>query len=176
MASLTGLCAKIINVICFNYMFICGEIQPNFNEWKHQTSFANFYGSMIQLEFFGTWYNVLAPLLILILGIIFSVFGVFKYNSKTVEGLLIYDQESTVPQKNKSFIENVLTGEKAILKEYESLKNKTQRKQFNSYGSILGSFSGESPSTQPRQGAMGKSRGRQSLIGKSSSGLGVNLL
>ena len=30
--------------------------------------------------------------------------------------------------KNKSFIENVLTGEKAILKEYESLKNKSLRK------------------------------------------------
>lgn len=30
MASITGLCAKIINVICFNYMVICGEVMvPN---------------------------------------------------------------------------------------------------------------------------------------------------
>ena len=91
MASITGLCAKIINVICFNYMFICGEILPNFEEWKHHTSFANFYGSMIKLEFFGKWYNVIAPLLILVIGLIFSVMGVFKYNSKTVEGIILYN-------------------------------------------------------------------------------------
>ena len=91
MASITGLCAKIINVICFNYMFICGEIMPNFEDWKYNTSFANFYGSMIKLEFFGKWYNVVAPLLILVIGLIFSVMGVFKYNSKTIEGIMLYN-------------------------------------------------------------------------------------
>ena len=36
MASVTGLCAKIVNVICFNYMVICGEVMvPNVN---HQSS------------------------------------------------------------------------------------------------------------------------------------------
>lgn len=47
-------------------------------------------------------------------------------------------------------MENVLLGEKAILKEYDSLKTKFERKRFsmvgsgsNNYASILGSFSEE---------------------------------
>ena len=63
----------------------------NFEDWKHSTSFANFYGSMIKLKFFGKWYNVVAPLLILVIGLMFSVMGVFKYNSKTVEGIMLYN-------------------------------------------------------------------------------------
>jgi hypothetical protein len=71
-------------------MFICGEVKPEFDQWAIHSGFADFYGSMIKFPFFGSKYNVIAPLLILFFAIIFGVLGTFKYNSKTVEGLIIY--------------------------------------------------------------------------------------
>jgi hypothetical protein len=65
----------------------------------------------------------------------------------------------------------VLLGEKAILKEYDSLKTKFERKRFsmigsgsNNYASILGSFSEEPiAGQQPRQGRSKSQRGKQSF-------------
>ena len=57
-------------------------------------------------------------------------------------------------------MEKVLLGEKAILKEYDSLKSKFERKRLSmhgkesqNYSSILGSFGNTAESaSQPRQG------------------------
>mmetsp|Transcript_31702 Transcript_31702/g.48556 ORF Transcript_31702/g.48556 Transcript_31702/m.48556 type:complete len:90 (+) Transcript_31702:1554-1823(+) len=87
MAAITGLCSKIINVICFNYMVICGEIYQGIESEPIATGFAYFYGAMIKTPFFGSYYTTIAPLCILLLAITFGLMGVFKYNSKTVEGL-----------------------------------------------------------------------------------------
>ena len=89
MASVVSVAAKLINVICFNFMYICGEIAPNFQDWEHHTAFSNFYGKLIEVPFFGKQYNVIAPLLILILAIVFAASGIFKYNSKSLEGLSV---------------------------------------------------------------------------------------
>lgn len=98
--------------------------------------------------------------------------GFFKYHSKTLEALLLFNlkRENSSDNKasridkqfqsNKSFVEKVLIGEKAILKEYDLLKTKCERKRFSGfgggYGSILGSFSGQNDqeSLQPRQGGL----------------------
>lgn len=89
MASITGLCAKIINVICFNYMVICQEITPNFDDDPIHASFADFYGSMIKTPFFGGYYTTISPLFVVICVILFAALGLFKYNSKVIESLTI---------------------------------------------------------------------------------------
>jgi fumarate reductase subunit D len=45
---------------------------------------------MLKTPFFGNYYNVIAPLLILIFGIIFGSLGLFKYNSKTLEAIVLF--------------------------------------------------------------------------------------
>lgn len=100
---------------------------------EYHTSFAEFYSSMINTPYIGGYYATLAPLLILIVGLIFGFLGVFKYNSKMVESMTLYNlnkensKDTRVQrqfQSSKSLLETVLAGESAILKEYESLKNK----------------------------------------------------
>lgn len=184
MSAITGVCAKIINVICYNFMVICGEINKDWEQEQFHTSFVEFYGSMIKTPFFGDYYNVLAPLMILILSLMFAVLGLFKYNSKNLEAIVMFNQkrENTSDnkksrvdkqfQKNKSIQEKVLLGEKAILKEYDSMKSKYERKRHSIYGashgfgSLLGSFSEDKKVSQPRQQdndglfKRGKNRGR----------------
>lgn len=88
---------------------------------------------------------------------IFTGTGIFKYNSKSIEGLSVLaeikDSQGLSDKaksniKPKSFIERIYAGEKAILKEYEQLKRKRERRQSLSkhmlYNSILGSFGGDS--------------------------------
>ena len=89
MASVVGVAAKLVNVICFNYMYICGEIKP-ITQGRTATAFTVFYGKLIKVPFFGDQYNVIAPLLILIFAILFASLGLFKYNSKSIEGLALY--------------------------------------------------------------------------------------
>lgn len=156
MATVVSLAAKLVNVICFNYMYVCGEIAPDFYDWAHHTAFSNFYGKLIEVPFFGKQYNVIAPLLILVLALVFTATGIFKYNSKTIEGLSVLAEirdsqglsnraKSNI--KPRSFVERIYAGEKAILKTYEELKRKRDRRQSLSkhllYNSILGSFGGD---------------------------------
>jgi hypothetical protein len=77
MAAITGLCSKIVNVICFNYMVICGEVSLDYESQPFHTSFVEFYGSMLKTPFFGSYYNVIAPALILLLGLVFAALGFF---------------------------------------------------------------------------------------------------
>ena len=90
------------------------------------------------MPFFGKQYNVIAPLLILVLAILFTASGVFKYNSKSVDSLSVLaeirDSQGLSDKaksniKPRSFIERIYAGEKAILKEYEQLKRKRDRRQ-----------------------------------------------
>jgi uncharacterized membrane protein len=109
-----------------------------------------FNASMIKVDFFRDYYNVVAPLLILLLAILFGALGVFKYNSKTLEAVVLFNlkRESTSDNKpgrvakqfqvNQTFLERVLLGEKAILKEYDSIKTKFERKRFSTFGFNLG--------------------------------------
>ena len=65
------------------------------------TSFVLFYSSMIRIDFFRDYYNVLAPLLIIILAAIFAVLGIFKYNSKTMEALVLFNLKREITSENK---------------------------------------------------------------------------
>jgi len=105
---------------------------------------------MIKVDFFRDYYNVVAPLLILLLAILFGALGVFKYNSKTLEAVILFNlkRENTSDNKpgrvakqfqvNQTFLERVLLGEKAILKEYDSIKTKFERKRFSTFGFNIG--------------------------------------
>lgn len=57
MAASTGLFAKLINVLIFNYMVTVGELKAEFNQDDIRVSFADLYGAMIATPFFGTYYN-----------------------------------------------------------------------------------------------------------------------
>ena len=164
MASVTGLCSKIVNVIVYNYMVVCGEIQRGvpFADQQFSTGFVRFYSSMIRIKFFRDYYNIIAPLMILVFGLLFASLGVFKYHSKNLEAFILFAQgresgketkeskQDRQLQKNKPFSEKVLLGEKAILKEYQSMKTKFERRRMSmfgagggvSFGALLGSFSG----------------------------------
>ena len=145
-------------------MVICQEITPNFNDDPIHASFADFYGSMINTPFFGGYYTTISPLFVVFCVILFAALGLFKYNSKVLESLTIIGTQSTDSKNKKSnkkkqmtFIEKVLLGEQNILKEYELIKVRNERRRlsvFNrqNYGSILGSFSEdeESSKKQPR--------------------------
>jgi len=56
---------------------------------------------MVKIGFFRDYYNVLAPLLIFILAIIFAVLGIFKYNSKTMEALVLLNLKRESTSENK---------------------------------------------------------------------------
>lgn len=138
MVSIMSLTSQIVNVLCFNYLFICGEISEDIHSSPYRTSFVTLYASMIETPFFGDWYQVIAPTLILLLAILFACSGLFKYNSKTVEAIRLYGAKMDTKasgmeayrsqRKNASsapsFVEKILMGEKAILKEMEAIKAK----------------------------------------------------
>jgi hypothetical protein len=104
MATITGLCSTIVNVIVYNYMVICGEIQSGvpFEQQQFHTSFVQFYSSMIRIKFFRDYYNIMAPLMILVLGLMIAGMGVFKYHSKSLEAFILYAQKRENITDNKA--------------------------------------------------------------------------
>jgi hypothetical protein len=92
MATIGGLSSKLINVICFNYMVIAGEITPDFEDRIH-TSFASLYGAMIKTPFLGDKFNEICPLLIIFGCIIYAYLGVFNYKSKAVDKLALFNMK-----------------------------------------------------------------------------------
>lgn len=157
MAAIMGLTSQIINVICFNYLFICGEITKGIHDEVYRTSFVELYSSMIRTPFFGDWYQVIAPLLILVLVLVFAAIGAFKYNSKTVEALRLHGakldtkasgMEGSRPRKSvliPSFAERILSGERAILREIEMIKAKKEKKRLSVLAGVtMGSFGSDS--------------------------------
>jgi len=56
---------------------------------------------MLRTPFFGSYYNVIAPLLIIILGIIFAASGLFKYNSRHMEALVLFNLKRESTSENK---------------------------------------------------------------------------
>jgi len=56
---------------------------------------------MLRVVFFRDYYNVVAPLLILILAIVFAGLGVFKYNSKTLDAVVLFNLKRESASDNK---------------------------------------------------------------------------
>ena len=109
LASLTGMFAKIINVVCFNTMVIVGEMRSSREEmqndpvnaafpgtiwWYYATGFNNFYASMMDTPFFGEWYSVISPLFIDFFAALSLAFGLYKYNSKALDALALYSAKT----------------------------------------------------------------------------------
>jgi len=92
MATIGALSSKMINVICFNYMVIAGEITPNFDTRIH-TSFARLYGAMIKTPFLGDKFNEICPLLIIIGAMVYAYLGIFNYKSKAVDSLVLFNMK-----------------------------------------------------------------------------------
>ena len=92
MATIVGLSSKMINVICFNYMVIAGEITPTFEDGVH-TSFASLYGAMIKTPFLGDKFNEICPLLIIVCSMAYAYLGIFNYKSKAVDSLVLFNMK-----------------------------------------------------------------------------------
>lgn len=145
MVSIMSVTSQLVNVLCFNYLFICGEINKDIRSSPYRTSFVTLYSSMIETPFFGDWYQVIAPTLILLLAILFTCSGFFKYNGKTVEAIRLHgarlDTKASGMEAHRSqrkngsaapsFVERILMGEKAILKEMEAIKVKKQKRRLS---------------------------------------------
>lgn len=71
-------------VSCFNYMTIIGEVAPGKDSDIYSTSYVDFYSSMINVPFFGKYFNTIMPMFIIIFGLIFAVLSVLKLKNKAV--------------------------------------------------------------------------------------------
>lgn len=87
MSGFIGLVSKLVTVISFNYMVICGEVTPGFENDFYHTSFATFYGSMINIKFFGDNYNLICPLFILISGFLFALLSICSLDNQAVKAI-----------------------------------------------------------------------------------------
>jgi hypothetical protein len=96
--SFTAICSKLVSVACFNFMVITGEVQlraeeltrmqnegfDSLNPDYYQTSFINFYSSMLATPYLGERYNVILPGCILLFAAIFILSNIFNYEEKAV--------------------------------------------------------------------------------------------
>ena len=80
MSSVSGLCSKCVNVLCLNFVILLWE-QYDEQDPVFVTGFAEFYQAMLAVPFFGTTYNYVMPILIVIIGIL----TLFKFTWKTLK-------------------------------------------------------------------------------------------
>ena len=129
-------------------MTILGETAPGMSSNLFGTSYADFYSSMINVPFLGSYFNTIMPMFILIFGFIFAIFSLFKLKSKTLSAVKNFtrknivedgasgDQPNKITKKNdkqvaeeteQSIVQRILKGEKAILLEIDHLRKKEER-------------------------------------------------
>eukprot|EP00347_Sterkiella_histriomuscorum_P020171 403338832 len=167
-SSVTGMCCKIVTVSCFNYMTLLGEIAPGKDKDIYSTSYVDFYSSMINVPFFGKYFNTIMPLFIIIFGLLFAAMSVLKLKNRAVsafqniskskedkeidEKALKEDSKSnknsTVSKEDKALAKKqatnnvlkakILKGEKAILAEIDLLKKKEERNKLLKYNNYKG--------------------------------------
>lgn len=138
-------------VSCFNYMTIIGEVAPGKDSDIYSTSYVDFYSSMINVPFFGKYFNTIMPMFIIIFGLIFAVLSVLKLKNKAVGAFQniskskeekALDKKDTSKQETKKETANMLLkekivrGEKAILAEIDLLKKKDERNKLLRYNNV----------------------------------------
>ena len=65
-------------------MTILGEIAPGKDKDIYSTSYVDFYSSMINVPFFGKYFNTIMPLFIIIFGLLFAAMSVLKLKNRAV--------------------------------------------------------------------------------------------
>ena len=99
--SFTSLFTKIIQVACFNYMVMTGEVQKHIEKGtdsRYQTGFVNFYASMIDTPFLGDQYSYILPGTILLFALVFVIINVCNYEAKVVSVLKRMSDEGSAVQ------------------------------------------------------------------------------
>lgn len=109
------------------------------------TSYCDFYSSMINVPFLGSYFNTIMPLFIIIIGGIFALFSLFKLKSKTLTAVknfakknIVEDgaaetntgKKDTKPSSDlaeQNIVQSILKGERAILLEIDYHKKKEER-------------------------------------------------
>jgi len=128
-------------------MAIIGEVRPEMTEMHYKTSYTNFYSSMIRVPFFGTNFNTIMPLFIIIFGLLFALLSIFKMKNKALNALKSYNQSREEGQndkdkkksndKNTTLVEQILQGERAILLEYDQAKKKEERNRLLRFNNVV---------------------------------------
>ena len=65
-------------------MTLIGEIAPGKNKDIYSTSYVDFYSSMINVPFFGKYFNTIMPLFIIIFGLLFAALSALKLKNKAL--------------------------------------------------------------------------------------------
>jgi len=65
-------------------MTLIGEIAPGRDSDIFSTSYVDFYSSMINVPFFGKYFNTIMPLFIIIFGLLFAALSVLKLKNKAL--------------------------------------------------------------------------------------------
>lgn len=65
-------------------MTLIGEIAPGKDADLFSTSYVDFYSSMINVPFFGKYFNTIMPLFILIFGLLFAALSMLKLKNKAL--------------------------------------------------------------------------------------------
>ena len=149
MSSMTGIFAKMVQVLVFNYMVIQGELHMDFAEQEYYVSFADLYGAMISTPFFGKYYTTITIISLLILTFGFFILFLNKWKGKFLLSATLYTlgSEGNDPTASKDEAERkkrhtqksmhefasrhdrILEGERAVLKELDDEKKKAGRQR-----------------------------------------------
>lgn len=65
-------------------MTLMGEIAPGKTADAYSTSYVDFYSGMINVPFFGKYFNTIMPLFILIFGLLFAALSALNLKNKAV--------------------------------------------------------------------------------------------
>lgn len=65
-------------------MTIIGEVAPGKTADLYSTSYVDFYSAMINVPFFGKYFNTIMPLFILIFGLLFAVLSLLKLKNRAL--------------------------------------------------------------------------------------------
>jgi len=98
-------------------MIINGEIEASPTS-EYTTEFNLFYGDMLMIPFFGTYYNYLAPAFILVFSLLFFVISVTKLKNKALGFVKEFKKRKDNSKRNlmrkdkeRGLIQNILKGE-----------------------------------------------------------------
>jgi Na+-transporting methylmalonyl-CoA/oxaloacetate decarboxylase gamma subunit len=116
---------------------------------EYRTAYTNFYSSMINVPFFGTHYNTIMPLFIIVFGLVFALLTLLKCKNRAMSALQTYnkrgDASTTVSDKDKkkpndkemTIVEQILLGERAILSEFDQAKKKEERNRLLRFNNVV---------------------------------------
>ncbi len=115
---------------CFNFMVILGELgSADSRTALITTSYQDFYSSMINVPYLGSWIPTVLPTLVVFFSLIFAILSIFKLKNKALQAFKrVNDKKDESQEKGKidnvknadeTLIESILRGERAILSEID---------------------------------------------------------